>query len=77
MDETIRRATSHCQRRIGDESGRAGVVRPRSTGPSPATPPLATGSGNGSSYVRGPVQVVGVDIYHLDRDGDGIGCENG
>lgn len=37
----------------------------------------AGGSGNGPSYVQGPVTVVGTDIYGLDgRDGDGIGCEN-
>lgn len=35
----------------------------------------AGGSGNGPAYVRGPVQVVGTDVYDLDRDGDGIGCE--
>jgi hypothetical protein len=35
----------------------------------------AGGSGNGPAYVRGPVQVVGRDIYELDRDGDGVGCE--
>jgi hypothetical protein len=35
----------------------------------------AGGSGNGPSYVRGPVTVVGNDIYDLDRDGDGIGCD--
>jgi hypothetical protein len=35
----------------------------------------AGGSGNGPAYVRGPVQVVGVDIYDLDRDHDGIACE--
>ncbi|ESW82285.1 hypothetical protein X760_01405 [Mesorhizobium sp. LSHC422A00] len=33
--------------------------------------------GQWSAYVRGPVTVVGRDIYDLDRDGDGIGCENG
>ena len=33
------------------------------------------GSGNGPAYVRGPVTVIGTDIYGLDRDGDGIGCE--
>jgi len=36
----------------------------------------AGGSGNGPSYVNGPVRVVGSDIYGLDRDGDGIGCES-
>lgn len=35
----------------------------------------ADGSGNGPAYVRGPVQVTGSDIYGLDRDGNGIGCE--
>ncbi|MBU2982792.1 excalibur calcium-binding domain-containing protein [Lentibacter algarum] len=37
----------------------------------------ASGSGNGPAYVRGPVRVIGKDIYGLDRDNDGIGCENG
>ncbi len=35
----------------------------------------AGGSGNGPEYVSGPVYVVGVDIYKLDRDGDGVACE--
>jgi hypothetical protein len=35
----------------------------------------AGGSGNGPEYVQGPVRVVGTDIYDLDRDGDGIGCD--
>ena len=35
----------------------------------------AGGSGNGPAYVRGPVTVVGNDIYGLDRNGDGVGCE--
>ncbi|MEL6595645.1 MAG: excalibur calcium-binding domain-containing protein [Pseudomonadota bacterium] len=35
----------------------------------------AGGSGNGPAYVRGPVQVVGPDVYGLDRDGDGVACE--
>jgi uncharacterized protein YabE (DUF348 family) len=35
----------------------------------------AGGSGNGPAYVRGPVQVVGTDVYDLDRDGDGIACD--
>lgn len=37
----------------------------------------AGGSGNGPAYVRGPVRVVGPDVYDLDRDGDGWACENG
>ena len=35
----------------------------------------AGGSGNGPAYVRGPVRVIGTDIYDLDDDNDGIGCE--
>ncbi len=35
----------------------------------------AGGSGNGPAYIRGPVRVIGTDVYDLDRDGDGIGCD--
>ncbi len=35
----------------------------------------AAGNGNGPAYVKGPVQVIGNDIYDLDRDHDGIACE--
>lgn len=35
----------------------------------------AGGSGNGPEYVQGPVTVIGSDIYGLDSDDDGIGCE--
>ena len=35
----------------------------------------AGGKGNGPAYVSGPVQVIGADIYDLDRDSDGYGCE--
>lgn len=31
--------------------------------------------GNGPAYVKGPIQVIGRDIYGLDRDGDGVACE--
>jgi hypothetical protein len=37
----------------------------------------SAGSGNGPAYVTGPVRVIGTDIYGLDNDGDGIGCEQG
>lgn len=33
------------------------------------------GSGNGPAYQYGAVQVIGIDIYDLDRDGDGWACE--
>jgi hypothetical protein len=35
----------------------------------------AGGTGDGPAYVEGPVRVVGRDIYGLDHDKDGIGCE--
>lgn len=35
----------------------------------------ASGNGNGPAYVQGPVYIIGVDIYELDRDGDGVACE--
>ena len=35
----------------------------------------AGGSGNGPEYVQGPVRVIGTDVYGLDRNNDGIGCE--
>nr|WP_141715044.1 excalibur calcium-binding domain-containing protein [Micromonospora rhizosphaerae] len=28
------------------------------------------------AYVDGPVRVIRTDIYDLDRDGDGIACDN-
>ena len=36
----------------------------------------AGGSGNGPSYVQGPIQVLGDDIYDLDRNHDGVACES-
>jgi hypothetical protein len=36
----------------------------------------AGGSGDGPSYVSGPVRVTGTDVYDLDRNGDRIGCES-
>jgi hypothetical protein len=56
----------------------AGGCDPNYSGPCvPVAPDVdcAGGSGNGPGYVSGPVYVVGVDIYDLDRDGDGIGCD--
>ena len=35
----------------------------------------AGGSGNGPAYVKGPITVIGKDIYGLDADHDGIACE--
>jgi hypothetical protein len=36
----------------------------------------ASGSGNGPAYVDGPVYVEGPDVYELDKDGNGVGCES-
>jgi hypothetical protein len=36
----------------------------------------AGGSGNGPAYLQGTARVVGTDIYDLDRDGDGIACDD-
>lgn len=36
----------------------------------------AGGSGDGPSYADGPIRVTGSDPYDLDRDGDGIACED-
>jgi len=33
------------------------------------------GKGNGPAYVKGPVRVIGKDIYKLDGNHNGIGCE--
>ncbi len=33
------------------------------------------GKGNGPKYVKGPVRVIGKDIYKLDGNHNGIGCE--
>ncbi|WOF23224.1 G5 domain-containing protein [Microbacterium betulae] len=35
----------------------------------------AGGSGDGPEYFDGIARVIGVDIYDLDRDGDGYACE--
>ncbi|TDB96676.1 G5 domain-containing protein [Actinomadura sp. 7K534] len=61
-----------------------GTKRARSCDPnySGACVPIASdvdcagGSGNGPAYVRGPVRIIGSDIYDLDRDGDGVACES-
>lgn len=34
-----------------------------------------SGSGDGPEYVDGPVRIIGNDIYDLDPDGDGVGCD--
>jgi hypothetical protein len=33
------------------------------------------GKGNGPAYVTGPIRVIGPDVYGLDSDNDGVGCE--
>jgi hypothetical protein len=50
---------------------------PNYTGCVPIAPDVdcAGGSGNGPAYVDGPVDVIGKDVYELDKDGDGTACE--
>ncbi|MGD9621243.1 MAG: hypothetical protein AB7G47_21420 [Mycolicibacterium sp.] len=33
------------------------------------------GGGDGPAYLSGSAQVIGVDIYKLDRDKNGIACD--
>ncbi len=33
------------------------------------------GAGRGPVFVTGPVEVIGTDVYHLDRDHNGVGCD--
>jgi hypothetical protein len=61
---------------------RPAVSRNCTPGYSPCIPPAsdvdcAGGSGNGPEYTRPGVsyRVTGSDLYGLDADGDGIGCE--
>ncbi|WP_370281390.1 hypothetical protein [Pseudooceanicola sp.] len=49
--------------------------RSSAAAPEAALAILAGGSGNGPAQVRGPVRVIGRDVYGLDRDGDGIACD--
>lgn len=70
----------HCHRpqRQSSGGGSASGCHPSYEGrcvPIASDVDCAGGSGNGPAYVRGPVRVVGPDVYRLDRDGDGIGCE--
>ncbi len=63
-----------------DEAEPAGDCDPNYSGacvPIASEVDCSSGSGNGPAYVTGPVEVVGSDIYGLDGNNDGIGCENG
>ena len=53
-----------------------GACHPNYTGcvPIDSDVDCAGGSGNGPSY-SGRVDVIGGDVYGLDGDGDGVGCE--
>ena len=41
----------------------------------PALDVDCVGGGDGPAFVQGPIRVVSIDIYGLDSDGNGIGCE--
>ncbi|WP_185448899.1 G5 domain-containing protein [Kribbella qitaiheensis] len=61
-----------------DEPSSGGGCDPNYSGCVPIASDVdcAGGSGNGPEYVQGPVTVIGSDIYGLDADDDGIGCES-
>jgi hypothetical protein len=61
-----------------DEPSSGGGCDPNYSGCVPIASDVdcAGGSGNGPEYVQGPVTVIGSDIYGLDANHDGIGCEN-
>jgi resuscitation-promoting factor RpfB len=63
--------------KVEEESGSSGCD-PNYSGCVPIASDVdcSGGTGNGPAYVQGPVTVIGRDIYGLDRDGDGIGCED-
>ena len=58
---------------------RGGNCHPSYTGeclrPGASDYDCAGGSGNGPYYVYGTVRVVGPDVFGLDSDHDGLGCE--
>lgn len=56
-------------------STRASLTSSRSCHPSYAGHCLPVGRDLDCIDVPGPVRVVGPDVYRLDRDRDGIGCE--
>jgi hypothetical protein len=63
---------------VGTKTAPSGGCDPNYSGacvPIASDVDCAGGSGNGPAYVRGPVRVVGTDIYDLDRDGDGVACD--
>lgn len=65
--------------KVVEDNGNSGSCDPNYTGdcvPIASDVDCAAGSGNGPEYVEGPVTVVGEDVYGLDRDNDGTGCED-
>lgn len=76
--ETITKAPVNEVTRVGTKVAAPSNCDPNYSG---ACVPIASdvdcegGGGNGPAYVRGPDQVVGKDIYRLDGNNDGVGCE--
>jgi hypothetical protein len=64
-------ARAETERSSGCNSNYSGCV------PNASDVDCAGGGGNGPEYVQGPIRVTGIDIYGLDRDKDGIACEQG
>lgn len=52
-----------------------GNCAPDYSGCVPIASDVDCADGDGPAYVSGPVYVTGTDIYHLDRDNDGVACE--
>lgn len=71
------RTSSAPNNQIASQANKASACDPNYSGCVPIASDVdcAGGRGNGPAYVKGPVKVIGKDIYGLDRDGDGIGCE--
>ena len=61
-----------------DGADRGGACDPNYSGCVPVASDVDCrgGRGDGPEYVDGPVQVIGRDVYGLDRNGNGIGCEH-
>ncbi len=78
----LERAEARALREVEDQESKAAAVEEESTAGcdyNPCLPPASDydcegGSGDGPAYT-GTVEVIGTDIYGLDDDGDGIGCE--
>ncbi len=63
-------APCHLSYQGGTDTQTGGCIRD-GVGDYDCAPP----NGDGPNYVRGPVRVVGPDVFRLDGDGNGVGCQ--